>query len=143
MFFSALSAISAVKKSISLTAEISNEWITVVFQGIHMKYEEDLGEIISIITKINPEKIYLFGSRASRFSDGQSDIDLIIVAPSNESPLERRMELRRMLVEYDRRIGLDLLVYTPDEFSMLANEPSSFISSAIKQGVKVYDREAS
>ncbi len=29
-----------------------------------MKYEKDLGEIISIITKINPEKIYLLGSYA-------------------------------------------------------------------------------
>jgi hypothetical protein len=48
-----------------------------------------------------------------------------------------------MLVEYDRRIGLDLLVYTPDEFNMLAKEPSFFISSAVKQGVKIYDREAS
>jgi hypothetical protein len=47
-----------------------------------------------------------------------------------------------MLVDYDRRIGLDLLVYTPDEFDMLSKEPSSFISSAVKQGVKIYDREA-
>ena len=53
------------------------------------------------------------------------------------------MELRRMLVEYDRRIGLDLLVYTPDEFNMLAKEPSSFISSAVKHGVKIYDHKAS
>ena len=108
-----------------------------------MRYEKDLGEIISIITKINPEKVYLFGSYASESWDEQSDIDLIIVAPSNARPLERRMELRRMLIEYDRRIGLDLLVYTPEEFNMLANEPSSFISSAIKQGVKIYDCEAS
>ena len=62
---------------------------------------------------------------------------LIIVAPSDEWPPERGLELRRMLVEYDRRIGLDLLVYTPDEFNMLAKEPSSFISSALKQGVKM------
>ncbi len=108
-----------------------------------IKYEKDLSEIISIIKKTNPEKIYLFGSYASKSWDEQSDIDLIVIAPSNVRPLERRMELRRMLVEYDRRIGLDLLVYTPDEFNMLAKEPSSFISSAIKQGVKIYDREAS
>ena len=107
-----------------------------------MKYEKDLGKIISIITKINPEKIYLFGSYAAGSADEQSDIDLIVIAPTNERPLERRMKLRRMLAEYDRRIGLDLLVYTPDEFDMLAKEPSSFISSAIKQGVKIYDREA-
>ena len=108
-----------------------------------MKYEKELEDIISIITKINPEKIYLFGSYASESRDEQSDIDLIVVAPSTEPPLERRMELRRMLAEYDRRIGLDLLVYTPDEFNMLAQEPSSFISSALKQGIKIYDREAS
>jgi len=108
-----------------------------------MKYEKDLNEIISIITKINPERIYLFGSYASESWDEQSDIDLIVIAPSSVRPLERRMELRRMLVEYDRRIGLDLLVYTPDEFNMLASEPSSFISSVIKQGVKIYDCEAS
>ncbi len=108
-----------------------------------MKYEKDLGEIISIIEKINPEKIYLFGSYTAASSDEESDIDLIVIAPSNDRPLERRMKLRRMLAEYDRRIGLDLLVYTPDEFNMLAKEPSSFISSAVKQGVKIYDREAS
>jgi predicted nucleotidyltransferase len=108
-----------------------------------MKCEKDLEDIISIITKIDPEKIYLFGSYASESSDEQSDIDLIVIAPSTEPPLERRMELRRMLAEYDRRIGLDLLVYTPDEFNILAQEPSSFISSALKQGIKIYDREAS
>ena len=108
-----------------------------------MQIEKDLSEIITIIKKIKPEKIYLFGSRASGSSDEKSDIDLIIVAPSNERPLERRMALRRMLSEYDRRIGLDLLVYTPDEFNMLAKEPSSFISFAIKSGIKIYDRQAS
>jgi predicted nucleotidyltransferase len=108
-----------------------------------MNFQKELNEIISIIKKIDPELIFLFGSRASGSRDEQSDIDLIIVAPSNERPLERRMALRRMLVEYDRRIGLDLLVYTPDEFNMLAKEPSSFISFAIKSGIKIYDRQAS
>ena len=111
--------------------------------NIKMNFQKELNGIISIIKKINPELIFLFGSRASGSRDEQSDIDLIIVAPSNERPLERRMALRRMLVEYDRRIGLDLLVYTPDEFNMLAKEPSSFISFAIKSGIKIYDRQAS
>jgi predicted nucleotidyltransferase len=93
--------------------------------------------------KIKPEKFFLFGSRAFESSDRQSNIDLIIVAPSNERPLERRMALRGMLVEYDCRIGLDMLVYTPDEFNMPAKEPSSFISFAVKSGVQIYDRQAS
>jgi predicted nucleotidyltransferase len=105
------------------------------------KNEKDLEHIISIIKKINPEKIYLFGSYATQSSDEQSDIDLLIIAPSYERPLERRLKLRRMLSEYDRKFGLDLLVYTPDEFEMLAKETSSFIYSAIKQGIKIYDHK--
>lgn len=108
-----------------------------------IKKEKDLNKIISIIRRINPEKIYLFGSYATESSDEQSDIDLLIIAPSHERPLERRLKLRRMLSEYDRKFGLDLLVYTPDEFEMLAKETSSFIYSAIKQGKKIYDHKAS
>jgi predicted nucleotidyltransferase len=107
------------------------------------KNNDNLDKIISIIRKINPEKIYLFGSYATGSSDEQSDIDLLIISPSNERPLERRMKLRRMLSEYDRNIGLDLIVYTPDEFEMLAKEPSSFIFSVIRQGIKIYDHETS
>jgi predicted nucleotidyltransferase len=108
-----------------------------------IKREKDLNKIISIIRRINPEKIYLFGSYATESSDEQSDIDLLIIAPSHERPLERRLKLRRMLSEYDRKFGLDLLVYTPDEFEMLEKETSSFIYSAIKQGKKIYDHKAS
>jgi predicted nucleotidyltransferase len=107
------------------------------------KNEKDSDNIISIIKKINPEKIYLFGSYAAESFDEQSDIDLLIIAPSHERPLERRMKLRRMLSEYDRKFGLDLLVYTPDEFEMLTKETSSFIYSAIKKGTIIYDRKAS
>ena len=104
---------------------------------------KELDKIISIIKNINPEKIYLFGSYATKSFDEESDIDLLIVAPSDKTPLERRLMLRRMLLEYDRRIGLDLLVYTPDEFDMLRKEPSSFISSAIRKGTKIYECETS
>jgi predicted nucleotidyltransferase len=105
--------------------------------------DKDLFKIISIIKNINPEKIYLFGSYAAGSSDEQSDIDLLIIAPSHDRPLERRLKLRKMLAEYDRKYGLDLLIYTPDEFEMLANEPSSFICSAVKQGIKIYDHKTS
>ena len=105
------------------------------------KIDKDLDKIISIIREINPEKIYLFGSYAAESTDEQSDIDLLIVAPSYERPLERRLKLRRMLSEFDRNIGLDLLVYTPDEFETLLRETSSFISSVIGRGKKIYDHE--
>ena len=106
------------------------------------KNKKNVDEIISIIKKTNPLKVYLFGSYVTSEFDDESDIDLLVVANSNDRPLERRLKLRRMLMEYDRRIGLDILVYTPAEFEMLRKEPSSFLSSAVKRGIVIYDGEA-
>ena len=78
------------------------------------KDDKSLGKIISIIKRINPQEVYLFGSHANGSFDEQSDIDLLIIAPSIDRPSERRMKLRKELSEFDRSIGLDLLVYTPD-----------------------------
>ena len=102
--------------------------------------EKELDHIVSIIKRIDPVKIYLFGSLAGSFANKESDIDLLIVAPSEDRPLERRIKLRRMLKDFDRRIGLDLLIYTPEEFEMLESQPSSFIYSAMKKGKKIYER---
>ena len=106
------------------------------------KMKKELDEIIAIIKKIQPKKVYVFGSYASGAFDDQSDIDLLIVASSDKRPLERCQRLRRMLSEYDRRFGLDLLYYTPDEFEILEKDPSSFVSLAIREGTKVYDSES-
>jgi len=102
---------------------------------------KDLAEIISIIKNIDPERIYLFGSYAMGTFDKESDLDILVIAPSDKTPLERRSMLRKMLIEYDRKIGLDLIVYTPEEFNTLIKEPSSFLSSAIEKAIKVYERE--
>ena len=101
--------------------------------------EKELEHILSIIKRIDPVKIFLFGSHASGNPNKESDIDLLIVAPSEDRPLERRIKLRQMLKDINRRIGIDLLVYTPEEFEMLENQPSSFVYSALKNGKKVYE----
>lgn len=104
---------------------------------------KEIDEIITIIKKIKPAKIFLFGSRAYGHFDSDSDIDLLIVAPSTDPPCQRRVRLRKMLKEYDRQYGLDLLVYTPEEYDILKNEPASFIFSSLKNGIKLYDDESS
>jgi predicted nucleotidyltransferase len=107
------------------------------------KRQKQLDEIVAVIKdNIDPVSIYLFGSLASGNFQEDSDIDLLIVAPSKDRPLERRIKLRKLLIEYDRYLGLDLLVYTPEEYNMLINEPSSFIHSITKNGLKLYDQKA-
>jgi predicted nucleotidyltransferase len=105
--------------------------------------QRQLDEIVTVIRNhFDPVSIYLFGSLASGNFQEDSDIDLLIVAPSKDRPLERRIKLRKLLIEYDRHIGLDLLVYTPEEYHMLVNEPSSFIHYIAKNGLKLYDQKA-
>ena len=106
------------------------------------KIPSEIDDIVSIIKTTNPQKIFLFGSHATGEGDKDSDIDLIIVSSSDDSPLERRLKLRRLLKKYDRLLGIDLLVYTPDEFNMLKVEPSSFVFSSLKNGVTLYDTES-
>ena len=106
------------------------------------KIPSEITDIVSIIKTTNPQKIFLFGSYATGEGDKDSDIDLIIVSSSDDPPLERRLKLRRLLKKYDRFFGIDLLVYTPDEFNMLKAEPSSFVFSSLKNGVTLYDAES-
>jgi len=77
----------------------------------------------------------------SNAADDESDLDLLIIAPSTYRPLERRSMVRRLLADIDERIGLDILFYTPEEAHLFANEPASFLHSILENGLKVYDEK--
>lgn len=57
---------------------------------------------------------YVFGSFVTEQFDDQSDLDLILVADSNLPFLERFKDFSDLL---ELPIGLDLFVYTPEEFA--------------------------
>jgi predicted nucleotidyltransferase len=91
--------------------------------------------------KIEPQRLVLFGSRVSGNADAWSDLDLLIIAPSQDRPVERRLKVRRLLRELDERLGLDIFFYTPEEAASLTDEPSSFLRQILNTGVTIYDRE--
>lgn len=86
--------------------------------------------------KLKVEKAILFGSAARGKMTRDSDLDLIII--SDEF---KKMDLGKRLVFLSRSRGnkfldwpMDILGYTPDEFSKLS-KISSMFSEASKQGV--------
>jgi len=108
--------------------------------------DEKLKSIMQIIIQelegnIAPQRIILFGSRGTGSADDYSDLDLLIIAPSQDRPLDRRLKVRRLLREFDQAIGLDILFYTPEEADLLIKEPSSFLSQIMAHGITVYDKE--
>jgi len=88
------------------------------------------------------KQVILFGSYAKGKQDRDSDLDLLIVAPFTDRPVKRRMMIRKLLKDFDSQIGIDILAYTPEEISLLQNEPSSFLNGIIKEGRVIYDAAA-
>ena len=87
------------------------------------KLEAELGRILTRLPQLGVVKAIVFGSMASGRVGSTSDLDLILVAPSSE-PFVRRLE--RFYRTLEPSVGLDLFVYTPEEFARMA-ETNSFV----------------
>lgn len=99
------------------------------------RLEAELSRIVGELPRLGVIKAVLFGSLASGHVGQASDLDLILVAPSAER-FSRRLE--RFYRELNPSIALDLFVYTPEEFSAMA-ETSPFVRSAVARGRVVYE----
>jgi predicted nucleotidyltransferase len=80
-------------------------------------------------------KMILFGSRARGDHLRTSDVDLIIVSPDFEGiPFLRR--IREVVQFWDSDLALEVLPYTPEEFTRKAQE-IGIVSQAIREGLEV------
>lgn len=103
------------------------------------KLDAALQEMIQRITMTgNPQKIVLFGSRARGDARPDSDYDLLLIEPSDQPRHRRAARYRRAL------IGLapakDILVWTPEEVAEWRDVPNAFITTAINEGIVVYEQ---
>ncbi|HHT9120829.1 MAG TPA: HEPN domain-containing protein [Candidatus Hypogeohydataceae bacterium YC41] len=103
-----------------------------------LKTIEDVTE--RLIKVYDPERIILFGSHAIGKAQDGSDIDLLIVKETEKRPMDRRMEVEKILS--DRLLPLDIVVYTPQELRYLYSLGSPFIEEVIEKGRIIYVRKA-
>jgi predicted nucleotidyltransferase len=83
-------------------------------------------------------KAFLFGSWARGAADRYSDIDVIIVAETERPPVERFRDYLPAIVAARR--GVDLFVYTPEEFAALRSEGRPFLVHALEGARLVWGR---
>ena len=84
---------------------------------------------------LNVEECWVFGSFAENSMHKFSDIDIMIICDTQRPFIERARDFYALL-----KIGpkLDILVYTPDEFRELTENPSAgFWRTAVRQMVRV------
>jgi predicted nucleotidyltransferase len=89
-----------------------------------------------LIRDYNPERIILFGSYETEAQTAGSDIDLLIIKKTGKRPIDRRIEVERLLSP--RSLPLDLTVYTPDEVRELFSAGSPFIEEVLETGRLLY-----
>ncbi len=89
-----------------------------------------------IVKRVHPEKIILFGSYAYGNPMRDSDLDLLVILPTEEPMHKRIMRIRKLI--RDIRVPKDILVYTPQEVEAWKNVSSAFITSVMKKGKVIY-----
>jgi predicted nucleotidyltransferase len=97
--------------------------------------------LVTLQKEYKPEKIILFGSMASGNVGEWSDIDLAIIKNTSKPFMERLEEVTLLCLV---PVGVDYLVYTPDEFSQMLLENNPFIKGEIvDKGKIIYERTTS
>ena len=105
-----------------------------------------IDKIMEKLTTLDVYKVILFGSYAKDKEDEESDIDLLIVLDENTLPknydewLEIKMKVRRILREINKKVAIDLLVYTRPQYELLKKEMNSFQKEIHESGKILYEK---
>ena len=94
----------------------------------------------TLIERIKPEKIVLFGSFAVDQAKPDSDIDLLIVLESDLRRDKRQELISRAL--RPRTFPVDILAYTPAEVQACVKDHHSFLNHILKTGKVLYERQS-
>jgi uncharacterized protein len=94
----------------------------------------------TLVERVHPEKIILFGSQAAGEERADSDIDLLVILESDLRRDQRQELVSRAL--RPRRFPMDILAYTPSEVANCAASPDSFIAHILRTGRVLYDRQS-
>jgi predicted nucleotidyltransferase len=104
-----------------------------------LRLEQELHRMSEIlIREYQPEKLILFGSVAQGDIHEWSDLDLVVIKKTEKPLLERTEEVLRLIRP---KVGLDVLVYTPEEVEeMVADRRVFVLDEIIYKGAVAYER---
>jgi predicted nucleotidyltransferase len=101
-----------------------------------IEFEAPLQEALSRILAVSsPNRIILFGSQARGEADTGSDIDLMVIEPTVQSPAQEAARLYRAV----GWVGVDILVCSEPEFALRSTVPGTVLHQARTEGRVVYD----
>ena len=101
-------------------------------------------DIVDNILKVEkPFKIFIFGSHAYGNPTADSDIDLLVVL-NRDTPVksfkersENYLRISRAIRGLERKVPIDLIVYTKPEFDRFIQMGSRFSKMIIEEGKEI------
>lgn len=86
-----------------------------------------------IAAKMHPEKIYLFGSRATGNAGLESDVDVLLVYSGPESPRAIGVQAQRLFRK--PVVSLDVFVMSPDQFESQKRVANTLAREVFETGI--------
>jgi predicted nucleotidyltransferase len=97
-----------------------------------------LAELVRrLVDAFQPERLYLFGSRARDAADADSDYDLMMVLPKLDEPAYRVAQQAHTLV-WGLGISADILVWSRDEFDRRGQIKASLPAIVLREGMLLH-----
>ena len=90
-----------------------------------------------LIVHQRPDKIILFGSYCADQVSAWSDLDLVIIKETKIPFLDRTRQVLELLKP---QVGVDVLVYTPQEFDQLSRGRPFVRQEIVAKGKVIYER---
>jgi len=97
-----------------------------------------LAEIVRrLVAELQPERIYLFGSRARGEARPESDYDLLVVVRERVGP-GREMEQRANAALWGLGVPIDVVILTTEYFTWMLGAAASLPATVEREGRLLY-----
>ena len=113
---------------------------------MNMDINTVLDRLIYSLKPSDPYRIVLFGSYANGNPNENSDIDIMVILDNNhisrtyEERLNKKIFVRKLVLEINRKIPLDILVYSKEELNKIKEQGNYFIDEIEKTGKIIYEK---
>jgi predicted nucleotidyltransferase len=97
-------------------------------------------QLVNSLLPYQPERLYLFGSWVRGEEDELSDLDLVVIKETTSPFFERLRQVSGFLPPDIG--GIDILVYTPEEFTKMLQEGNAFAEMITEEASLIYGRQA-
>lgn len=88
----------------------------------------------------NAEKVILFGSYARGEETLDSDVDILVIAPTKERMIDRMASVSRIIRDLRNGLPISPIVLTPEEFRRKLDKGDAFIQTVVEEGVELWEK---